>query len=269
MRMVKAVPVTAGRTYILSADVNAATLPQGAGTFIAINWYNSAGSQISQSYTPTSNPKSGMQTLTLTATAPAGATNARAEIANSNNTANGPRVVLYIDNVRLEVPAANMLAPNDTSFETSVAGWEPRGNSGTTLVQSTAWATQGTHSAQLTGTSTSGGWIYVDMLNGVAVNAGQMYTMAADVNVSGLPAGAGTFIAINWYDSTGSFISQSYGNTANSETGVQTLVLTAAAPSGATSARLVVADSNNMASGTVSLYVDNVRLNVGSTPVAS
>jgi hypothetical protein len=118
------------------------------------------------------------------------------------------------------------------SFEYGITGWLLSGPSGATMVQSNSWASSGTYSLALNGTTSSSftslsGNSSGTGLNGLPVQAGATYTFGATFNITAIPSGATPRVFLNVYDKNGATISglpPSAQNGTVGTTGVQTIV---------------------------------------------
>lgn len=151
------------------------------------------------------------------------------------------------------------------SFESGVASWATDGTATSiTLASDSTWASDGTLSAKLSSTNTSG--LYARAYYGTFVNvsASTAYTVTADANVLTAPTGSSVRCELAWYTSANALISTSTG-TAQTGTGTKALTLTATSPSTAAKVRVIVSQNGSTTSGAMSADFDNVVLVSGST----
>lgn len=157
-------------------------------------------------------------------------------------------------------PSVNLLTANESSFETSVAGWTPRAS--TDIVQSsTAGVKSGTFAMRMTRSGTAGS-VFVDLAAKKAVTAGQTYVAEAWFTPGATPRGSR--LIIDWFTSADAFISSTFGGaTATLVAGPMQLRLRGTAPATAAKATIVL-QVGGLGDGDVGVgelhYVDDVTL---------
>lgn len=163
----------------------------------------------------------------------------------------------------LVTTGSNFLSQEAASFEGGTTdSWTQVGNAGGTLANSTAFAVDGTHCLSYL---TPGGAVTFDFISatgtsGVAVTAGTQYTLSGQVRST---TARTIFARIKWYNSSGTFLSNSDGSAANDSTSAWTAYsVTATAPA---SAAFAAMDFNVASPGAnQTFYLDAVRFTDGT-----
>jgi hypothetical protein len=157
-------------------------------------------------------------------------------------------------------PGADMLGGGD--FEDGTVGGFAAGTN-TAIANSTAVAYAGTHSLALTAVAAGA----VRASKRFTAAAGTAYTLTAKVRAAATVAQG--FTQINWFDSTGTYLSTSNGVFANdTTTGWTALDAVITAPTGATAGEVVCAVQTSPAAGEVH-YFDGVTVSVGTSVSAA
>ncbi|MFF4403582.1 LamG-like jellyroll fold domain-containing protein [Streptomyces sp. NPDC001404] len=148
---------------------------------------------------------------------------------------------------------SNLIDANASDIETSAAGWSAGSN--TTIVQSTAQAHTGTHALKMTGTATGAMFAFTNAR--YSVTAGTSYTASAWFYCAS--PGRSVYLDIDWYNSSGTYISSATSTTYTLTPGVWTQVsFNATAVAGAASVVYSLSPTANTA-GDV-FYADTITL---------
>ncbi|MGW7001412.1 hypothetical protein ACWGCW_00945 [Streptomyces sp. NPDC054933] len=119
----------------------------------------------------------------------------------------------------MTIISGNFLADNDSSFETSVAGWTAGGN--TTIAQSTAHALNGTHSMSLTSTAAGTTSAFVSNRVNPPLTPGTWYACYFSLwCANALTA----WVSVDWYSASNTYISTTTGTSVTLATNTWTLV---------------------------------------------
>jgi hypothetical protein len=198
------IPVTPGSAYVFSgwAMAGSASL---TSAFLQISWLTAAQAPISTTNgvsTPIST--SAWAYLTVSDVAPPTAAYAQIQINWPVTSANLP---IYWDDfsfasVLVSMGAVNVLATDDSTFEGGTAGsWI--NVSGTTVANTTAVASSGTHALAITATGTGGGQISTSHTLYPAI-AGVSYTASLDSQAATIPRVVSCIL--NFYNNAGGFL---------------------------------------------------------------
>lgn len=155
----------------------------------------------------------------------------------------------------------NLLTRNQSTIDTGTVGWENDGNA--TLERDTVTFLQGGGSLSLTSLAAGDMRARTPAGATMPVQAGRTYTAMASLRAA--TAGRSCRVDIRWYDAAGAYLSPSAGSSiTDTTTGWTQATLTAAAPSSATYAAVVVLVLATAGAGEVH-YVDNISLAPGDS----
>lgn len=238
-RTFSSVPVTPGTLYFTLADASASTQTERIG----IRWLNSAGAEISVTWSlTTASASSSWHRVSVAGVAPVGA--ARAQVLLSS-TVSGANVFHYWENVYLGFPLrlpGNMLSFNaEAGGELDLSAWAVESNCTLTrVVPITTWGPTywyaGGH--QLNLAVTANGDASALCAERVPVTEGQEYAACAYLNPP--TSGSSCWVELRFYNAAGTQLAANRATLASPNTGWYRQWTSGVAPANAVSASLAV-----------------------------